>query len=326
MTDRVRWGVACTGAIARAFVATMREVRGAEIAAVASDRLERAERFGAEHGIAAAVAPHEALAGVGVDAVYVAATNDRHRAIAVACLDACVPVLLEKPVALNAEQAGEIVAAARRSGTFLMEAWWTRFLPWFDTVTGLIDAGEIGDARWVQADFGFPVDSPPDRRLWSLEQGGGALLDIGIYPLTLAHLLLGAPAETRAVGVRAATGVDAQVAVVSTHSEGTVSVLSASFAADTSIEATVAGPRGRLRIEAPFHHSVRTTLHRAGEQVAAYDTPYRGHGYAYEVEEVHRCLRAGLSESPLRPHADTLAVMRWMDEVRRQIGVRYPGD
>lgn len=322
----IRWGIAGTGRIAGAFAATIAETPDAEVAAVASARRRRAEDFAAEHGIPAAFAPHEALAAAGVDAVYVAATNERHRSIAVACLEAGVPVLLEKPVALDAVQAAEIVAASHRTGTFLMEAWWTRFLPSFDAATRVIDGGEIGPVRWVQADFGFPVDSPPESRFWSPEMGGGALLDIGIYPLSLAHLLLGPPEETRAVGVPAATGVDAQMAAVSVHRGGAMSVLSASFTADTAVEATIAGPSGRIRIHAPFHHSALLTVHRGGERVAAHDTAYSGTGYGYEVEEVHRCLAAGVSESPKRPHADTLAVMRWMDEVRRQIGVRFPGE
>jgi predicted dehydrogenase len=323
----IRWGVAGTGVIAGAFVAALREMGTGVVAAVASDDPERAAAFAAAHDIPVSVAPHEALASAaGLDAVYVATTNDRHVGPAVACLEAGIPVLCEKPMALSARQAERIVEAARRSATFLMEAWWSRFLPFFAEIQRIVAGGDLGPVRWVQADLGFPARVSPMGRLWSPDRGGGALLDIGIYPLSLAHALVGAPEETRAVAGLTELGVDAQVGVVSRHREGSVSVLSASFTADTAMEATIAGPGGRIRVHAPFHHSPLLALHRAGATVAVRDVSYDGSGYRFEIEEVHRCLEAGLMESALRPLADTLAVMNWMDEVRRQVGVHYPGE
>jgi len=325
LTGPIRWGIAGTGEIAGLFAATLGEVPGAAAAAVSSGTSERAAAFASAHGIARAVVPHEAIADTPVDAVYVAATNDRHRDIAVACLDAGIPVLVEKPVALDLGQAEDIADAARRSGTFVMEAWWTRFLPFWDTAVRLVD--EMGPLRWLQADLGFPAErSGGSGRLWSPAAGGGALLDVGVYPLTFAHLLAGPPLETRAVAVLTDEGVDAQVGVTSRHEGGVVSVLSASLVADTSLTAVLAGPEGRVTVHAPFHHSRRVTVHRAGDLVAEHPVPYRGTGYRYEVEEVHRCLAEGLPGSPARPFSDTLAVMGWMDEVRRQIGVRFPGE
>lgn len=323
----MRWGIAGTGAIARAFVATVGEMPGSAVIAVASDDPGRASAFAADHGIPVPVSPHEALAAVpGLDAVYVASTNDRHAAPAIACLEAGIPVLGEKPLARTAAEARGIVEAAGHSGTFLMEAWWTRFLPWFAELERIVAAGEIGPVRWLQADLGFPALHGPSGRLWSAELGGGALLDIGIYPLSLAHALAGPPEETRAVAELAGSSVDAQVGVVSRHAGGVLSVLSASFRADTGMEATIAGPEGRVRVHAPFHHSPLVTVHRAGATVSVRDTSYDGSGYRFEVEEVQRCVAAGLVESPRRPHADTLAVMGWMDEVRKLVGVRYPGE
>jgi predicted dehydrogenase len=152
------------------------------------------------------------------------------------------------------------------------------------------------------------------------------LLDVGVYPLSLAHALLGMPEETHAVAEITDRGIDAQTAVVARHAGDAVSVLSASLTADTGIEATIAGTEGRLRVQAPFHHSPMISLQHAGSTVEVRDTSYRGSGYRFEVEEVHGCLAAGLVESPRRPHADTLAVMGWMDDVRRRVGVRYPGE
>jgi len=323
----MRWGVAGTGVIAGAFVATIAEMEDAVVAAVGSDDPGRAAAFASSHGIPAWVAPHAALADLdGIDAVYVAATNDRHLGPAVACLDAGIPVLCEKPLALSLQQTELIVAAARRTGTFLMEAWWTRFLPFYEEVERIVASGELGPVRWLQADLGFPAPPVPRGRLWAPELGGGALLDIGIYPLSLAHALLGAPDETRAVAEITEVGVDAQVGVVSRHEGGAVSVLSASLTADTGMEATIAGPSGRIRVHAPFHHSPLVAVHRAGATLAVRDSSYEGSGYRFEVEEVHRCIEAGRTESSRRPLADTLAVMAWMDEVRRQVGVHYPGE
>jgi predicted dehydrogenase len=323
----IRWGIAGTGAIAASFAATIREMPGAAVAAVASADPERAAAFAADHGIRIGVAPHEALAeAAGLDAVYVAATNERHEGASVACLDAGIPVLCEKPIALSSAQAGRMITAARRTRTFFMEAWWSRFLPFFGEIERIVSSGELGPVRWLQADLGFPAAPSPGGRLWAPERGGGALLDIGIYPLSLAHALLGPPEETRAVAEITDGGIDAQTAVVARHAGGAVSVLSASLTADTGVEATIAGARGRIRVEAPFHHAPLISLHRAGSIIEVRDTSFEGSGYRFEVEEVHRCLSAGLVESPRRPHADTLAVMRWMDDVRRGVGVRYPGE
>jgi len=177
----------------------------------------------------------------------------------------------------------------------------------------------------VRADFGFPADLDPTGRLADPALGGGALLDIGVYPLSLAHALLGPPSRFEAAAVLGPTGVDVQVGVVSVHGDA-LADLSASFLADTAMEAVVAGPEGRLRLHAPFHHSPRITLHRRGAEAEGWDTPITGSGYRTQIEEVHRCLAEGVVESDRRPLSDTLEVMQWMDACRNRIGVRYPGE
>jgi predicted dehydrogenase len=265
------------------------------------------------------------MAGHDLDAVYVASTNQAHLDDALPFLQDGTAVLCEKPLALNAAEAASMAEAAREGGAFLMEAMWMVLQPAFETVERLIDEGAVGPIHHLQADFGFPADLDPAGRLADPALGGGALLDIGIYPLSLAHALLGPPTGFEAVGVLGSTGVDVQVGVTSVHGDA-VANLSASFLADTPIEAVVAGPEGRLRVHAPFHHSPRVTLHRRGDEVRSWETGYAGSGYRFEVEEVHRCLAAGSLESDRRPLADTLEVMQWMDGVRERIGVRYAGE
>ena len=234
-------------------------------------------------------------------------------------------MLCEKPLTLNGAQAVTMAETARRNGAFLMEAMWMVFQPAFVELDRLIGAGTIGPVHHVRADFGFPADLDPSGRLTDPRLGGGALLDIGIYPLSLAHALLGRPTRSAAAAVLGPSGVDLQVGAISVHGDA-VSDLSASFLADTSLEAVVSGSEGRLRLEAPFHHAPRVTLHRGADQIDAWETGYPGSGYRFEVEEVHRCLAAGETESDRRPLSDTLEVVHWMDDLRRQIGVRYPGE
>jgi len=319
-----QWGILGTGQMAAALVGAIREV-GGEVVAVASRADATAEAFAGRHAIPQWFGSYSALANPGLDAVYVATTNQRHLADAVPILEAGVGVLCEKPLALDAAQAATMAEAARSSGSFLMEAMWMVFQPAFEKMERLIGEGAIGAVHQVQADFGFPADLDPAGRLADPALGGGALLDIGIYPLSFAHALLGPPTRFEAVAVIGSTGVDLQVGVASVHGD-VLADLSVSFLADSSLEAVVSGSWGRLRLHAPFHHSPRITLHRRGDQVDMWETSYQGSGYRFEVEEVQRCLAAGLTESDRRPLSDTLEVMQWMDGIRERIGVTYPGE
>jgi predicted dehydrogenase len=311
--------------MASALVSAIREA-GGEVAAVASRTDETAGAFAADHGLPRWFGSYEGLIGeADVDAVYVSTTNQRHHDDTLLCLEAGLAVLCEKPLALNARQASVMVDVARSSGVFLMEAMWMVFQPAFLTMNRLIKGGVIGPVSHVQADFGFPADLKPAGRLADPALGGGALLDIGIYPLTLVHSLLGSPDGFEASAILGPTGPDVQVGVVSTHGDALATV-SASFLADSSIEAVVSGPEGRLCLHAPFHHSPLVTLHRRGDLIDSWDCSYEGSGYGSEVDEVHRCLDAGLVESDRRSLADTLEVLQWMDAIRSRIGVAYASE
>jgi predicted dehydrogenase len=314
-----------TGGIVRALTHAIR-AEGGEVVAVASADASRAEAFATEHGIAQAVAPHQRLFDLGaeLDVVYVGTTNDLHHGQTLAAIAAGIPVLCEKPFTLDLSQSEEVVAAARRAGVFVMEAMWMRFQPAFLEVERRVAAGQIGEPMLAQADFGIAVGQDPARRWFAPNLGGGALLDVGIYPLTLVSSVLGDPVEARALGHLAETGVDASVSVAMRHEHGRLSSWSCSFVADTGIEATVAGAEGSIRIHGPFHSAGRLTLRRRAEVLEEHELADAHLGYRLEVAEVHRCLAEGATESSRMPLGRTLTTMRWLDELREQVGVRYP--
>jgi predicted dehydrogenase len=322
----MRWGIMGTGAIAAAMADALGSV-GSPVMAVGSARPGAAETFAAEWNIPHALPSHRAVAEhPEVDAVYVATTNDRHHRNVLDAVAAGTPVLCEKPIALNTAQATDMLGAAVAAGVFSMEAMWMRFQPFLATVDDLIAEGTIGEVVHVSASLGFPAPQEPARRWMNRELGGGSLLDLGIYPLTLAHHLLGPPEEFSAAARIGPTGVDLTTSVISHHAGATSASLISTFAADLTNEAVIAGTAGRLRIHSPFHHSSLVTLERRGDVIAPYDTSPAGHGFRFEIAETERCLEAGLLESPMRPHADTLAVLEWMDAIRARCGIAYPQD
>lgn len=318
----MRWGVIGTGQIARAMIDTLVDM-GVEVAAVASHSPGRAAEFAHSHGVAHAFGSPNDLAASGVvDVAYVASTNDRHLPDAEACIDAGVPVLCEKPLTLSGSEARRLVAAAQSRGVFLMEAMWMVFQPSFIRMRQLVDEGVIGDVTAVEAAFEVAL-SPDKRRLWDPRLGGGALLDLGVYPLTLAHHLAGPPEHSSAVATLR-DGVDGSVVVEGVHSGGVRSRSSASMLRAGRNDATIVGTEGTIRLHPPFHHATQLTV-TTSTGTEDIDCSYEGSGYRFEVEEVHRCLEAGLTESAHRPLADTVAVLDWMDEVRTQVGVSYLG-
>jgi predicted dehydrogenase len=327
VTRPLRWGIAATGGIATAFAQALERVEDAELVAVASRTPTRAREFANAVGAERAHGSYEALGDdPDVDIVYVASPHSRHRRDAVLFLDAGKHVLCEKPLALNASEVRSMTDAARRNRCFLMEALWSRFLPGYVELRRLLAEGVIGEPQLVEADFGFRVpDVEPTHRLFDVAQGGGALLDLGIYPLNLAFMVLGRPEAVAAVGQLGATGVDEQTAAVLRHRSSAVSVVKAAIRTSMTCTARIAGTEGFVAIPAFMHcpqHLTVTTM--AGEQVL--ETPMEGNGLHHQVHEVQRCVRDGRSESPLMPWSESLALAATMDDIRTQIGLRYPDE
>jgi predicted dehydrogenase len=326
MADRIRWGIAATGGIAQRFATGLAETDDAETVAVASRTQERADEFGAEFGIPHRHASYEALAeDPDVDVVYVASPHSRHEADTLLFLEAGKHVLCEKPFALNAVQAQRMVDTARERNLFVMEAIWSRFLPAYVLLGELLADGVIGEVQHVDADFAirFPFDAA--HRLFDLALGGGALLDLGIYPLQLASFVLGAPNDVQAVGHVGETGADEHVAAVLSHPSGALASVRTATTVTLSCAARVTGTDGWIDLPAFMHCPTSLTV-TTGGMAEIHDTPIVGEGLRYQVAEVHRCVHAGEVESPTIPHAETVGLASTMDRIRAQLGVRYAGE
>lgn len=327
MDKVIRWGILGTGRIAAAMATALRDVPDAQLVAVASRSFDSAARFGAQFGIERCHASYQALADdAGVDVIYIATPHTLHAENALMCLAAGKHVLCEKPFTMNAREAQGVIDMAREKKRFLMEAMWSRFLPMAQEARRIIASGEIGELQQIHADIGFVANVAPDHRLLNAQLGGGALLDVGIYPLSMAAFFLGPVVATQALADMGPTGVDEQVVFALRHANGGTSSCSASLRALTPTEMTISGSRGRIRLPSRFYkadHLIVEPMDGAGRRV---NTPFVGNGYTHEAIEAMRCIRAGLLESPLMTHAESLALMRDLDTMRSQIGLLYPAD
>jgi predicted dehydrogenase len=327
---RVRWGILATGGIAAAFAADLVDLPDAEIVAVASRSEESAKGFAERFGIPRAYGEWSALAeDEDIDVVYVATPHSAHRAAAGLCLEAGRNVLCEKAFTLNVREAQELVALAKERDAFLMEAMWMYCHPLVRRLKTLVDDGAIGEVRSIQADFGLAGPFPPSHRLRDPALGGGALLDLGVYPVSFAHLLLGEPSDIVARAVLSDEGVDLQTGALLSWESGALASVHCSIHGGTPVAASVTGSQGRIDIPHGFFFPDRFVLHRDGrdpEEVHADPADGPRTSLKHEAGEVMRALRAGETESPLVPLEGSLAVMRTLDAIRDRIGVRYPGE
>ncbi|GAA1945444.1 Gfo/Idh/MocA family oxidoreductase [Nocardioides panacihumi] len=335
----VRWGILATGKIAHTFARDLRLTPGAELVAVGSRRLASAEAFAAEHGGRAHGSYEDLVADPEVDVVYIATPHSFHLDNARLAFEAGKHVLCEKPLTLSTADAEEMVALAEQHDRFLMEAMWTACHPTIRALRRRLAAGEFGTPRHFHAELGFVVDAEASDRMLDPALGASALLDMGIYPLTVAHLLFGEAESLKAVAdVRDAEGgaFDLDVAMVGRYPGGVLATLTASITSWSSRAAAIATDTGRIDLD-DFHHPTRVVF-TPKAPVADWtaeagpldpieigpdgpDGAVIGAGYGNEIAEVGRCLREGLRESALVPHAQTLTLLRQMDDVRRQVGV-----
>jgi predicted dehydrogenase len=323
MTDRIRWGILSTGSIAATFAEDLRLLPDAELVAVGSRTTESAERFAATHGAARAHGSWRALVeDPEVDAIYVATPHSAHHEAAMLALRAGKATLCEKPFTLAVTEAEELVETARAGGVFLMEAMWMRCIPAIRRMVELVRDGAIGDPVAVHADFGMQGPFPEDSRLRDRKLGGGALYDVGIYPVTFAHLFLGAPGSVQAWARMSAGGVDENTGMLFGYDTGAVAALTCSLLGDTARTGSITGTLGRIDVRRDFFHPRGFTLWR-GDEAEEFDLPYEGRGYQFEAAEVHRCLREGRLDSPLVPLAETIEILRLLTEVSGIIGLDY---
>lgn len=321
-----RWGILSTGGIAQAFSKDLSLLEDHTVAAVGSRNLASAEKFAHQYPGAEPFGSYEELVSADVDAIYIGTPHPMHYENALLAMQAGKPVLCEKAFTINAEQARTLVQYSREHSIPLMEAMWTRFLPHIAQIKEIIAAGTLGEIHTVVADHGqyIPYDRAP--RLWEPDLGGGALLDLGIYPITIADIVLGSPKSAHAHATLTDKGVDLQTTMGFEYANGAHALLTCTMAARTAVTAVISGDLARIEIDGSFYspNSFRV-ISRDGD-ITEYPSTYIGHGLKEEAREFARIVRAGEIESPLMTHNKSIEIMELMDHIRSQIGVRYPGE
>ena len=317
----IRWGIIGTGGIAQTFAADLEHTRSGSVVAVGSRRQETADAFGERFGVPRRYSSYEALAeDPEVDVVYVSTPHPMHHPDAMLALRAGKHVLVEKPFTMNGAEAEEIVATARERGLFAMEAMWARFLPHMREVRRLLADGVLGEIVTVSADHSQWFAEDAEHRLFAPALGGGALLDLGIYPVSFASMVLGEPDRVVVLSDPAFTGVDAQTSILLGYPDSAHAVLNCTLRALGPTRAAIVGTEGRIEIDGAFYQPTSFTLiPREGESQRLFDPPAEG-GLRHEADEVARCVEAGELESPEMPLDETVSIMRTMDAVLAQAG------
>lgn len=358
MSKTIRWGVLGTGTVASQFIEDLINVPDAQLWAVGSRTLAKAQAFANTFQAPKVYGSYEELVkDPDIDVVYIATPQTRHKADCILCLSAGKAVLCEKPFTITSQEAREVMAVAQQNKVFCMEAMWMRFMPLIQEVKRLIQQGEIGDVRLLTADFGYPTEFDPNNRFFNPDLGGGALLDRGVYPLSLAFLLLGKPQQVSGEPCIGETGVDDQSAMILRYVNGAMAILHSTLRTYSSNAATIVGTRGKIVIQEPFYKPEHIVITRFSEQPVVVTSVkpsiaigwkgsvvkklkqnrwlkalsraqkqksqnmYQivgGNGYTYEATEVVKCLQQGKLESDLMPLAETIEIMEAMEQLLDQ--------
>ncbi len=328
MATPIRWGILGMGSIAHLFAEALQMLKDARLMAVGSRAQHTADAFGNLFDIPRRHASYESLASdPEIDVIYIATPHPYHQENSILCLNGGKAVLCEKPFTINQQQAEAVIDVAREKQLFLMEAMWTRFIPAVQKAMEWIDQGAIGQVRMVQASFGF---RDHDEKLFDPQLGGGSLLDVGIYPITLAHMALGKPPtqiESLATMRKKEGdmgGVDEQAGIVLGYEGGGLAILASAIQTETPTDATLMGTEGMIRLGSPFWNATEAVLLREGKEPEVCQLPHHCNGYEYEAEAVHECLRSGRLECATMTHQMTLEVLETMDTIRKKWGLRYP--
>ncbi len=325
MTRIIRWGILSTGHIAHKFATGLGTLPDTELLAVGSRSQVSSDAFGDEFSIPRRYASYEALVSdKDIDAIYIGSPHSFHKEHTLLCLNAGKAVLCEKPFAINAKETAQMIALARQKKLFLMEAMWTRYLPHMIKIKEIIDSGAIGEVRMLKADFGFRTQVNPKGRLFDPELGGGGLLDVGIYPISLAYALFGAPEEIKSFANLGSTGIDEEATILFRHSKGQMALLSTAVRLDTPWETFILGTGGRIQIHRPWWSPTSFTLFVNGKDPETINIDCPLNGYNYEALEVGQCLREGKLESSITPLDETLEIMKTLDALRNEWGLKYP--
>jgi len=325
MVKKIRWGIMGCGHIARKFAEDIAQMPQAEVYACASRSADRAHQFAKKHSAKIAFDNYKELAKcTDVDAVYIATHHVHHHDHTIMCLENLMPVLCEKPFAMNSRQVRNMIRIANRYDTYLMEALWTRFLPQTQKVLTIIHSDKIGVVQNIQADFGFKIKYDPSSRLLNRELGGGSILDIGIYPIFLALLILGMPDDINATATIGKTQVDESAAISFVYKDNKKAKLYSTFLKQSPTEAYIYGSKGHIHIHGRWHEPSSLSVHLHGQSPQVFNYKTNTWGYNYEAEAVMQDLQNNRKQNQLMPHHFSMQLMNVLDEVRQQVGMKYP--
>lgn len=325
---KIRWGILGTGSIAHKFASDLKFVENAELVAIGSRSVENAKVFGEKFEVPVSFGSYEELAKCDeIDIVYIATPNNFHHPNTLLCLNNGKAVLCEKPFALNAKQATEMINLAHRKNLFLMDALWTKFLPHYRKMIEIVKSGSLGDIKVVLANFGFQANAEPHSRLLNPELGGGSLMDIGIYNVFTALDILGKPDEINVSINSTEQGIDEQCAVIFRYSNGAMASLFSSISVNLGTEVEISGTLGRLKLTTPFYDSDSFLEYDADGKKTVIETEREeGLGYQYEARNATNCLLKGMTESMVVPHSNSVLLMQTLDKIRSLSGIVFPDE
>ncbi len=321
----LKWGILGLGKIANSFAMDLVLVENCELVAVASRTISKAEKFGKRfeakycHG-----SYQELFENPEVDIIYIATPHNSHLEYALEAMNHGKHVLCEKPLAINQSQVRQLISASQANNVFLMEAFWTRFNPSFEAVLKHIKNDEIGEVNYINADFSFYKDALPESRLLNMELAGGALLDVGVYPIFLSYMIMGIPGQILAASNKHATGADLQTSAIFKYRNGMANIMSGLKSASDMV-AKIYGTQGKIFIDRRWHQAQGFRIEKKGKQTK-FDLPTKGMGYTYEIEECLKCIDAGKIESEKWLHQDSLNLISICDEIRQQVELKYPNE
>ncbi len=322
--EKIKWGIVGLGNIAHQFCKDLSLIQDAEIYAVASRGKVKAHHFATIHKASKSYGSYKELfEDPDIDIVYIATPHSSHKELSIQAMKEGKHVICEKPLAINGKDAQEMVAVSKETNRFFMEAFWSRFNPSIEEVYQKSQEGELGDIKYIHADFDFHV-SEPVKRLIDLELGGGALLDVGVYPVFLSYLFLGMPEKIQASATFYESGADEQTSIILQYTNAQA-ILHCGFASNSGMEATISGTKGRVVLNRMWHETQSYSLIQ-NENKQDFSRPTLGKGYAHEAIECHQCLRDGKIESEKWSHQDSMNLMALVDRVKKEIGLVYPQD
>ncbi|UCH15002.1 MAG: Gfo/Idh/MocA family oxidoreductase [Bacteroidales bacterium] len=325
MSKKFNWGIIGLGNIAESFADDLKLLPDARLFAVASRTQQKADLFAKKYNVPHAYGCYEDIVRTkDLDVIYVATPHSLHCENTIMCLSNKIPVLCEKPLAINSAEVKKMIACSKESNTFLMEAMWTRFLPSIEKLLELIKQKAIKNIQLIRADFGIKAPKDMNNRIFNIKLGGGSLLDVGIYPVFLSLLIMGVPSVVEAVASIGPSGVDENCGITLKNDKGQIASLFSSIVARTGIEAEIIGDNGRILLHSEFFRPTILSVIRQDGSIETIEPHYKGRGFTYEALEAMSCLKKGDIESEKMSHALSLQLMEILDIIRKKSGIYYP--